>query len=189
MFLGNDLPANFSGNYFYSYAQLLPSNYPSTVGTEVYKFNEALIDRQYLIGSQVDYTDIPPSGQALRQTYEFAPAKRAPFLSRCDTVSAQVYWHGQVAGENVEYYSHIVTTGQAKPCHTNEDDQGRLVGLFLGAVHKKINWDRVTMIKAFSKFHRPPPQLTAYQSRYFVGESATDAGLYRGVREIRDICL
>lgn len=53
MFLGNDLPANFSGNYFYSYAQLLPSNYPSTVGTEVYKFNEALIDRQYLIGSQL----------------------------------------------------------------------------------------------------------------------------------------
>lgn len=98
-------------------------------------------------------------------------------MARCDVVSAQVYWHGKVAGENVEYYTDIVTTGHATPCHTNEDDQGRVLGLFLGAVHKKIDWTRVAMIKAFSSSDRPPPQLTAYQSRYFVGEAATVPGL------------
>jgi purine nucleoside permease len=177
MFLGDDLPANFSGQYFYSYAQLAPYDYPSTVGSEVYKLNEALVDRFYLTGSKVPYEDVAESGQALRATYEYAAAQRAPFLARCDTVSAQVYWHGNVAGENVEYYTNIVTTGKATPCHTNEDDQGRLLGLFLGAVHKRLDWGRVSMIKAFSNFDRPPPQLTAYQSRYFVGEAATEPGL------------
>ena len=33
------------------------------------------------------------------------------------------------------------------------------------------------MIKAFSNFDRPPPQLTAYQSRFLVGEAATGPGL------------
>lgn len=177
MFLGADLPANFSGQYFSSYAQLAPDKYPVTVGTEVYKLNDALVDRFYKVGRMVPYEDVPPLLQSLRTTYEYDAAKEPPFLARCDTVSAQVYWHGSVAGENVEYYSNIITTGQARPCNTNEDDQGRLLGLFLGAVHGKVDFGRVSMIKAFSNFDRPPPQLTAYQSRFFVGEAATEPGL------------
>lgn len=177
MFLGADLPANFSGQYFSSYAQLAPNQYPSTVGTEVYKLNDALVDRFYQVGSKVPYEEVSPFLQGLRATYEYDAAKQSPFLARCDTVSAQVYWHGNVAGENVEYYSNIITTGQAVPCNTNEDDQGRLMALFLGAVHKKIDFGRVSMIKAFSNFDRPPPQLTAYQSRFYVGEAATAPGL------------
>ena len=177
MFLGSDLPANFSGQYFASYAQLSPDKYPSTVGTEVYKFNDALIDRFYDIGSQIPFEDVSNTSQALRQTYQYDAAKAAPSLVKCDVVSSQVYWHGEVAGNNVEYYSDIITTGQARPCHTNQDDQGRIAGLFLGAVHQKLDFSRVVMIKAFSNFDRPPPQLTAYQSRFFVGEAATEAGL------------
>ncbi|KAL2813762.1 purine nucleoside permease-domain-containing protein [Aspergillus cavernicola] len=177
MFLGTDLPANFSGQYFSSYAQDAPWKYPSTVGTEVYKLNEALIDRFYDVGSKVSYEDVPESSQALRATYTQNAAKQAPFLARCDTVSAQTYWHGNVAGENVEYFANIITTGKARPCNTNQDDQGRLVALFLGAVHKKLDFGRVSMIKAFSNFDRPPPQLTAYQSRFAVGEGATEPGL------------
>lgn len=177
MFLGSDLPANFSGQYFASYAQLSPDEYPSTVGTEVYKFNDALIDRFYDIGSTHPYEDVSNASQALRKTYQYDAAKRPPSLVKCDTVSSQIYWHGDVAGENVEYYSNVITTGQARPCHTNQDDTGRIAGLFLGAVHQKLDFTRVAMIKAFSNFDRPPPQLTAYQSRFFVGEAATEAGL------------
>jgi purine nucleoside permease len=82
-----------------------------------------------------------------------------------------------VAGENVEYYANLITTGKARPCNTNQDDQGRLVALFLGALHNRIDFGRVSMIKAFSNFDRPPPQLTAYQSRFYVGEGATEPGL------------
>ncbi|KAK4983092.1 hypothetical protein LTR66_008969, partial [Elasticomyces elasticus] len=35
VFLGADLPANFSGQYFFSYAQDAPYKYPSLVGSEV----------------------------------------------------------------------------------------------------------------------------------------------------------
>jgi purine nucleoside permease len=177
MFLGSDLPANFSGQYFSSYAQDAPYKYPSTVGTEVYKLNEALVDRFYSIGSTVTYEDVPEASQELRATYIHDAAKQAPFLARCDTVSAQAYWHGDVAGENVEYYANVITTGKARPCNTNQDDTGRLVALFLGAVHEKIDFGRVAIIKAFSNFDRPPPQLTAYQSRFSVGEGATEPGL------------
>ena len=89
-------------------------------------------------------------------------ARRSPFLERCDTLSSQVYWHGSVAGENVEHCSNVITTGQAHLCNTNEDNQGGLLGLFSGAAHKKLDWGRVSMINAFSNFDRPPPQLPAY---------------------------
>lgn len=184
MFLGTDLPANFSGQYFSSYAQDAPYKYPSTVGTEVYKLNEALVDRFYSVGSKVTYEDISKASQKLRTTYVYDAAKQAPFLARCDTVSAQTYWHGNVAGENVEYYANVITTGKARPCNTNQDDQGRLVALFLGAVHKKIDFGRVSMIKAFSNFDRPPPHLTAYQSRFYVGEGTTEPGLRNSWRTI-----
>lgn len=88
MFLGTDLPANFSGQYFSSYAQDAPYKYPSTVGTEVYKLNEALVDRFYSVGSKVTYEDVSKASQKLRTTYVYDAAKQAPFLARCDTVSA-----------------------------------------------------------------------------------------------------
>lgn len=187
MFLGDDLPANFSGQYFASYAQLSPDKYPVTVGSEVYKLNEALVDRFYATGSKVTYEDVSEKAQGLRATYEYEAAKQDPFLARCDTVSAQVYWHGKVAGENVEYYSNVITNGQARPCNTNEDDQGRLLALFLGAVHNMVDFGRVSMVKAFSNFDRPPPQLSAYQSRFYVGEGATEPGLRNAWKTIMAI--
>lgn len=71
------------------------------------------------------------------------------------------------------YYTNVVTSGAAKPCNTNEDDQGRLVALVGGAKHGLLDVGRVSMIKAFSNFDRPTPQLTAFQSRNEVGEGAT----------------
>lgn len=178
MFLGSDLPANFSNQYFYAYAQDAPNRYPSLVGTEVYELNEALRDRFYNLSAGLAFQDVEASLQTLRATYNFSAARRAPFLAKCDVVSAQVYWHGDVAGQNVEYYADLVTSGAAKPCNTNEDDQGRLVALVGGAAHGKVDFGRVSIVKAFSNFDRPPPQLTAFQSRFFVGEAATAPGLY-----------
>ncbi|SCU82194.1 LAME_0C00100g1_1 [Lachancea meyersii CBS 8951] len=187
MFLGDDLPANFSGQYFSAYAQLSPDKYPVTVGSEVYKLNEALVDRFYAVGSNVTYEEVSETVQNLRATYEFEAARREPFLARCDTVSSQVYWSGNVAGENVEYYTDLITNGQARYCNTNEDDQGRLLALFLGAVHHLIDFGRVSVIKAFSDYDRPPPQLTAYQSRFFVGEAATEPGLRNAWKTIEAV--
>ncbi|RZK39085.1 MAG: hypothetical protein EOO61_07490, partial [Hymenobacter sp.] len=99
------------------------------------------------------------------------------FLAHCDVVSSQIYWHGDVAGDNVEVYANIVTSGAAKPCNTNQDDQGRLLGLAGAAEAGLLDFSRVAMIKAFSNFDRPPPQLSAFQSRYYVGEAATEPGL------------
>lgn len=185
MFLGNDLPANFSGQYFYSYAEASPSEYPSLVGTEVYELNSALVDRFYNLTANTPFEEVESSLQTLRSTYQYAPARRSPFLVKCDVVSSQIYWHGNISGENVEYYTNIITSGAAKPCNTNQDDQGRVAALVAGAKHDLLDFGRVSMIKAFSNFDRPPPQLTAYQSRYFVGEAATEPGLHNSWNVIK----
>ncbi|KFZ23943.1 hypothetical protein V502_01579 [Pseudogymnoascus sp. VKM F-4520 (FW-2644)] len=177
MFLGDDLPANFSGQYFYAYAQLAPDSYPATVGTEVYELNQGLIDRWYNLTHDLEFEEVSSSLQEIRKNYPYAPAQHPPFLAKCDVVSAQVYWHGDVAGENVEYYTSLVTSGLGSYCNTNEDDQGRVLGLFHGAEHGLVDFSRVAIIKAFSNFDRPPTGMTAYQSRYFVGEGATEPGL------------
>lgn len=111
MFLGSDLPANFSGQYFFAYGRDDPSLYPYLVGTEIYELNLALADRFYDIGSKPAYVEVDPALQQLRAMYEYAPAHRSPFLARADVVSAQAYWHGTVAGENIEYYTKLLTNG------------------------------------------------------------------------------
>jgi purine nucleoside permease len=187
MFLGDDLPANFSGQYFFAYGQDFPDIYPYVVGTEVYELNNALANRFYDLTSSLEYEEVEPALQEIRAKYEYAAARRSPFLARCDVVSAQVYWHGEVAGNNVEYYTNLVTNGTGKYCHTNEDDQGRIAALLLGAVHKKVDFGRIAMVKAFSNFDRPAPGTTAYQSRFLIGESATTPGLQNAWKTIKII--
>jgi purine nucleoside permease len=72
----------------------------------------------------------------------------------------------------------------AQYCNTKEYDQGQVAALFAGAVYKKIDFSRIAMVKAFSNFDRPPPRMTAYQSRYFVGEAATAPGLHNSWKAI-----
>jgi purine nucleoside permease len=187
MFLGSDLPANFSSQYMYAYAQASPFEYPSLVGSEVYELNTALVDRIAAISTDLEFEDVDSDLQRLRQTYLFEAARKAPFLAHCDVVSSQIYWHGDVAGHNVEVYANIVTSGVAKPCNTNQDDQGRLLGLAGAAEAGLLDFSRVAMIKAFSNFDRPPPQLSAYQSRYYVGEAATGPGLRNAWSVIRGV--
>ncbi|THX31037.1 NUP-domain-containing protein [Aureobasidium pullulans] len=187
MFLGSDLPANFSSQYMYAYAQASPFGYPSLVGSEVYELDSALIDRIAAVSTDLEFEDVDSDLQRLRQTYLFEAARKAPFLAHCDVVSSQIYWHGDVAGHNVEVYANIVTSGAAKPCNTNQDDQGRLLGLAGAAEAGLLDFSRVAMIKAFSNFDRPPPQLSAYQSRYYVGEAATGPGLRNAWSVIRGV--
>ncbi|THY20308.1 NUP-domain-containing protein [Aureobasidium pullulans] len=187
MFLGSDLPANFSSQYMYAYAQASPFEYPSMVGSEVYELNTALVDRIAAVSTDLEFEDVDSDLQRLRQTYLFEAARKAPFLAHCDVVSSQIYWHGDVAAHNVEVYAHIVTSGAAKPCNTNQDDQGRLLGLAGAAEAGLLDFSRVAMVKAFSNFDRPPPQLSAYQSRYYVGEAATGPGLRNAWSVIRGI--
>lgn len=187
MFLGPDLPANFSSQYLYSYAQASPFGYPSLVGSEVYELNAALVDRIANISANLEFEDVDNDSQRLRQTYLFEAARKVPFLARCDVVSSHIYWHGDVAGQNAEVYADVVTSGAAKPCNTNQDDQGRLLGLAGAAGAGLVDFSRVALIKAFSNFDRPPPQLSAYQSRYFVGEAATGPGLRNAWGIIRTV--
>ncbi|KAF1344133.1 purine nucleoside permease-domain-containing protein [Delphinella strobiligena] len=70
MFLGSDLPANFSSQYFYLYAEASPSEYPSLVGTEVYELNEALVDRFYDLHQH--------HHQRRRQTLQHKPRRPRP---------------------------------------------------------------------------------------------------------------
>lgn len=184
MFLGSDLPANFSGNYFFSYGEDAPWNYPVVSPNSVYELNAALIDRFYKLSQNLAFTEVEPFLQELRSTYVQPAARRAPFLSKCDNVAQSLYWHGEVAGHNVEYFTNVVTSGAAKPCNSNEDDMGRLLGLTGAASIGRYDFNRTVIVKALSNFDRPPPQLDAYQSRFFVGEAATEPGLVNAFKVI-----
>lgn len=68
MFLGSDLPANFSSQYMYAYAQALPFEYPSLVRSEVYELNTALVDRIAAVSTGLEFEDVDSDLQRLRQT-------------------------------------------------------------------------------------------------------------------------
>lgn len=85
MSLGSDLPANFSDQYFHSYAQDAPAKYSSFVDTERNELNEALEDRLYGLAANMTFGKEDDSLQKLSSTYIYAPARRAPFLAKFDS--------------------------------------------------------------------------------------------------------
>ncbi|SCU79781.1 LANO_0A07470g1_1 [Lachancea nothofagi CBS 11611] len=175
MFFGSDLPENFTGNYFWAGGQT-PSVYPSLVDTELFEFNTDLIDRIFDLSKDLEMTEISDDLIAYREKYEYPAARRSPFIAKCDTVASNAYWHGDVAATNVENYVRLLSNGTANYCNTNQDDTGRAAAMFHAARNGKLDFSRVAFVKAFSNYDRPPPSMTAYQTR-MMGDSATDVGL------------
>lgn len=132
-------------------------------GTELYELNEALTQAAFEATKEVELAD-DPTAQAYRATYEAEAARRAPFVSICDTVSADTYWHGELIAQDMSDIVERLTDGEGTYCTTQMEDNATLTALQRGAHAGLLDFSRVAVLRTASNFDRAAPGQTTPES-------------------------
>ena len=132
-------------------------------GTELYELNEALVEAAFEATKDVDLAD-DETAKTYRATYEAEAARREPFVSICDTVSGDTYWHGEHIAQDMSAIVERLTEGEGTYCTTQMEDNATLTALQRGAQAGRLDFDRVAVLRTASNFDRAAPGQTTPES-------------------------
>lgn len=125
-------------------------------GTELYRLDEALLQRAYALTRGVALLD-GEAARRYRARYPAAPANAPPQVGICDTLSSDTYWHGSALAAALATQVAVVSDGQAQVCTTQMEDNATLAALARGAVAGRVDLRRVAVLRAGSNFDREAP--------------------------------
>lgn len=158
-----EMPGDWSTGYVPLYKSR-PYEQPPNPRGEVYQLNPGLVNWAY------DLTKNTPLGDnermaAFRAAYKDTPAARtAPKVLKGSTLSGGTFWHGALmnrwANDWVKYWSE----GKGNYMTTAQEDTGILQALTFLSQAKKVDLNRVLVLRTACDFDSPPPDLTAAES-------------------------
>jgi purine nucleoside permease len=132
-------------------------------GTELYELNEALTQAAFEASKDVELAD-DPTAQTYRANYDQEAAQRTPFVSICDTVSGDTYWHGELIANDMNNIVERLTDGEGTYCTTQMEDNATLTALQRGAQAGRLDFGRVAVLRTASNFDRAAPGQTTPES-------------------------
>lgn len=132
-------------------------------GTESYRLDEDLLQAVYRISQNVELADSPEAVQ-YRGRYAEQAARRAPFVSVCDTLSGDTYWHGRELGELAQKWVSFRTEDRGTYCTSQMEDSATLTALTRAAAAGSVDLDRVAVLRTSSNFDRQSPDMSASES-------------------------
>lgn len=127
-----------------------------TTGTEIYRLNEALLQKAYRLSRDVPLADTPQA-QAARRLWPQAAAQRAPFVGIGDTLSADTFWFGSRMATQMHDFAVLQSGGKAEPCTTQMEDNATLTALTRAANAGRLDIGRVAVLRTASNFEREKP--------------------------------
>lgn len=134
-----------------------------TAGTELYELNERLAQRALEITRDTELADNEKAAE-YRATYSAETAQQAPFVSACDTLSADTYWHGAIIAKEMENRVAQLTDDKGVYCTSQMEDNATLAALERAAAAGKIDFDRIAILRTASNFDRQAEGQTAADS-------------------------
>ncbi|SNT76031.1 purine-nucleoside phosphorylase [Paracoccus seriniphilus] len=134
-----------------------------TAGTEVFALNADLAERAFQLTRDVELAD-SERAREYRAAYSQTAAQGDPFVSLCDTVSADTYWHGKIAAEMIENHVAQLSAGKAEYCTSQMEDNATLTALSRAATAGRVDLDRIAVLRTASNFDRQHDGQTAAES-------------------------
>ncbi|MBB2931557.1 purine-nucleoside phosphorylase [Paraburkholderia silvatlantica] len=132
-----------------------PSDKPALdYRTEVFRLNPGLTSAAWAISRGVTLAD-NAQAQAARAKYAYAPANRPPTVIRCDSVTDDTWWSGTALGARASEFTRQLTGGQGVYCMTQQEDNATFEALSRAARARRVDLDRVAVLRAGSDFDRP----------------------------------
>lgn len=171
-----------------------PWTYPGNVyGSEVFELNEKLRDRAVELAETATLNNGTARNVEFRQEYEFEAARGAPSVVKCDVLTSDNYFTGNVLGDYFSYYATLMTNGSATYCSTAQEDNASLEAITRLTKAGLADFNRVIVMRTISDFSRPPPSMADKAVEFFNnpndgGSSASFANLpIAGIPIVRDI--
>jgi purine nucleoside permease len=129
----------------------------------VYHLNPTLVDWAFNLTKSTPLPDTPAIA-ARRKQYADEPAQRPPFVLRGDNLSAATYWHGKLLNQWARDWVRYQTDNKATYAICGMEDTGTLQSLTWLAKAKKLDINRVLVLRTASNYDQQRPGITAAQS-------------------------
>lgn len=139
--------------------------YEQPLGSDrlVYRLNPGLVDWAFNLTKEIPLPDSPEM-QKLRMQFDGDAAHRPPFVLRGDNLSASTFWHGQLLQQWARDWVKYMTGGKGKYAICGMEDTGTLQSLTFLAKARKVDLDRVLVLRTASNYDVPRIGLSAAES-------------------------
>jgi purine nucleoside permease len=147
----------------------------------VWTLNPTLVQWAYGLTKNVQLMETSGT-QKLRALYTNYPvAQKAPTVVLGDDFATCRYWHGAIMSKWASDWDKLYTNGAGPFAMTDTDDQGIVGGLYRLDTMKKVDFQRVLVLRTGSNFCLPHPGQTAKDSMVAEYEGLIPAleGAYR----------
>lgn len=94
----------------------------------------------------------------------FPEAQRPPFVLLGDTFASDYYWHGTIMTQYARDWVRLFTGGKGRFAMTEMEDSGFMNALERLAAMKRVDYDRVMVLRTGSNYSMPRPGHTAVES-------------------------
>jgi purine nucleoside permease len=129
----------------------------------VYHLDTALVDWAFNLTKDTVLMDTPAIAER-RQQYEGDAAKRAPFVLRGDNLSAATFWHGRLLNQWARDWVKYQTDGRGTYAICGMEDTGTMQSLTWLAKAKRVDVDRVLVLRTASNYDQQRVGATAAES-------------------------
>ncbi|CAH2350032.1 purine nucleoside permease [[Candida] railenensis] len=162
--------ANWTTGY-YAFGTTNQQDYPGNVyGSEVFELNENLLNRAYDLASNATLDPGSNATAAFRALYPDLKASSLPGVEKCDGLTSDSYFTGNVMGDYFDYFAKLMTNGSATYCATAQEDNASLEAFVRAAKFGLVDYERIIVMRTISDFARPPPSM-ADDVLYFFNEA------------------
>jgi purine nucleoside permease len=129
----------------------------------IYHLNPTLVDWAFNLTKDTKLPDTPQIAER-RMQYEGAAAHRPPFVLRGDNLSASTFWHGKLMNQWARDWVKYQTDGRGTYAVCGMEDTGTLQSLTWLARAKKLDINRVLVLRTASNYDQQRTGITAAES-------------------------
>ena len=130
---------------------------------QMYELNASLVDWAYKLTKDTPLVDTETM-RAKRAHFEQAAAQRAPFVMEGDDISASTFWHGRLMDGWANAWVRYYTSDRGNFVVSGMEDTGTLQSLTFLSHARKIDLNRVLVLRTVSNYDQPPTGLGAAES-------------------------
>lgn len=131
---------------------------------EAYRLDPGFVEWAYQLTKDTPLPDSEPL-QRRRALYTGYPqAQRPPLVMKGDTLSSMTYWHGKLLNQWANDWVKYFSDGQGNYVTTAMEDTGTLQSLTFLAKAKRVDVQRVLVLRTASNFDMQPPGGDAAES-------------------------
>ena len=131
---------------------------------EIYTLNPDLVALALSLTRDTPLPDTEAMRDARVRYTGFPNAMKPPFVTRGDTISSSTFWHGAKMNEWANAWTKYFTNGQGNYMIAGMEDSGTLQSLTFLAAAKKVDFNRVLVLRTVSNYDRQPPNTTAAEN-------------------------